>query len=144
MDKNEVRHKLHDEICALDTAIKQLASIRPYVDSSSKQDRFDRSLAIIIGVKNDMLKTLTELKNDMTKQSQSDVIVDTFRKNFEAMSYAEREEYLKKHGFDFGSSESDVIVDTFRKKFEAMSYEEREEYLKEHGFDFGSSDEITH
>ena len=105
MDKNEVRHKLYDEICALDTAIKQLASICPYVDSSSKQDRFGRSLAIIKGVKNDMLKTLTELKNDMTKQSQSDVIVDTFRKNFEAMSYEEREEYLKEHGFDFGSSD---------------------------------------
>ena len=52
-----------------------------------------------------MVKTLTELKNDMTKQSQSDVIVDTFRKKFEAMSYEEREEYLKEHGFDFGSSD---------------------------------------
>ncbi|MFQ6723756.1 MAG: hypothetical protein ACLRFE_00285 [Clostridia bacterium] len=103
MDKNEVRHKLHDEIDALDTAIKQLASIRPYVNSSSKQDSFDRSLAIIIGVKNDMVKTLTELKNNITKQSQSDVIIDTFRKKFESMSYQEREEYLKEHGFDFGS-----------------------------------------
>ncbi len=71
MDKNEVRHKLHDEICALDTAIKQLASIRPYVDSVTKKDRFDSSLDIIIGVKNDMVKTLNELKKDATKQSQT-------------------------------------------------------------------------
>lgn len=109
MDKNEVIHKLHDEICALDTAIKQLASICPYVDSSSKQDRFDSSLAIIIDVKNDMVKTLTELKKDMTKQSQSDVIVDTFRKKFEEMSYEEREEYLQEHGFDFGSSDETTL-----------------------------------
>jgi len=109
MDKNEVRHKLHDEICALDTVIKQLSSIRPYIDSSSKQDRFDDSLAIIIGVKNDMVKTLTELKNDITKQSQADVIIDAFRKKFEAMSYEEREEYLKEHGFDFGSSDETTL-----------------------------------
>ena len=70
MDKNEIRHKLHDEICALDSAIKQLASIRPYVDSVTKKDRFDSSLDIVIGVKNDMVKMLNELKKDATKQSQ--------------------------------------------------------------------------
>ena len=105
MDKNEVRHKLYDEICALDTAIKQLASIRPYVDSVTKRDRFDSSLDIVIGVKNDMVKTLNELKKDATKQSRADLIVETFRKKFEAMGYEEREEYLKEHGFDFGSSD---------------------------------------
>ena len=52
-----------------------------------------------------MVKTLTELKNDITEQSQSNGIVDAFRKKFESMSYQERENYLKEHGFDFGYSD---------------------------------------
>lgn len=71
MDKNEVRHKLHDQICALDSTIKQLASIRPYVDSIPKQDRFDRSLETLINIKNDMVKTLNELKKETIKQTET-------------------------------------------------------------------------
>ena len=71
MEKNEIKHKLHDEICALDSAIKQLASVRPYIESSSKQDRFDISLETIINVKNDMIKTLKELKKDLSTQTES-------------------------------------------------------------------------
>ena len=71
MNKNEIKHKLHDEICALDSAIKQLASVRPYIESNSKQDRFDRSLETIINVKNDMNKTLNELKKEVSKQSET-------------------------------------------------------------------------
>ena len=69
MDKNEIIHKLYDEICALDMAIEQLERIRPYVDTVTKRDRFDSSLDIVIGVKNDMVKTLNELKKEVTKQS---------------------------------------------------------------------------
>ena len=71
MNKIEIKHKLHDEICALDSAIKQLATLRPYIESNVKQDRFDRSLETIINVKNDMVKTLNELKKDISKQSES-------------------------------------------------------------------------
>ena len=71
MNKNEIKHKLHDEICALDSAIKQLSSVRPYIESNSKQDRFDRSLETIINVKNDMNKTLNELKKEVSKQSET-------------------------------------------------------------------------
>ena len=69
MNKNEIR--------ALDSTIKQLASVRPYVDSISKQDRFDRSLETLINIKNDMVKTLNELKKETTEQSntvQDDIV----------------------------------------------------------------------
>ena len=59
--------------------------------------------------KNDMVNTLTDLKKDTTKQSRADLIVETFKTKFEAMSYEEREEYLKEHGFDFGSCDESTL-----------------------------------
>lgn len=38
-----------------------------------------------------------------------DEIINTFRKNFEAMSYEEREEYLKENGFSFGSCDEPIL-----------------------------------
>lgn len=50
----------------------------------------------------DTIKYAEKFYDNNTKANE---IVNTFRKNFEAMSYKEREEYLQKYGFDFGSSD---------------------------------------
>ncbi|MBO5955105.1 MAG: hypothetical protein J6Q13_04000 [Clostridia bacterium] len=71
MEKTEIKHKLHDDICALDSTIKQLASFRPYIKTDLKQDKFDRQLQTLINIKYDLKKTLKELKEDISKQSES-------------------------------------------------------------------------
>lgn len=54
----------------------------------------------------DTLKYLEEFYLDNTK---ADEIINTFRNCFTAMSYEEREEYLKNHGFDFGSADEKTL-----------------------------------
>ena len=71
MNKNEIKHKLRDDINVLDTTIKQLASLRHYIKPDLNQDRFDRSLQTLIDIKYDMVKTLKELKKEASKQTQS-------------------------------------------------------------------------
>ena len=53
--------------------------------------------------------TLKYVEGFYSNNAKADEIVDTFRKKFEAMSYEEREEYLKKYGFDFGSSDEKTL-----------------------------------
>ena len=48
---------------------------------------------------------LTTKEQQRKTSKMVDDIVEKFRKNFEAMSYEEREAYLKKYGFSFGTAE---------------------------------------
>lgn len=45
--------------------------------------------------------------NIKTDETMAKEIIESFKKMFEAMSYEEREEYLKKHGFDFGTPDDE-------------------------------------
>ena len=62
MNKNEIRHKLQNEIKVLDAVIKELASVRPNI--SAKQEHFEHSLIILINIKKEMQETLNDLKKD--------------------------------------------------------------------------------
>jgi len=66
MDKNEIRHRLKNEIEGLDIVIKQFASVRHYV--TFKQDRFGNALGMLINISNEMRQTLNELNNESTNK----------------------------------------------------------------------------
>lgn len=66
MDKNEIRHRLSNEVNGLDIVIKRFASVRHYV--TFKQERYDDTLGMLVNIANEMRQTLNELNNESTNK----------------------------------------------------------------------------
>ena len=68
MNKLEITHRLHNEISAIDAAIKQLVQAGP--SQPHRQRLFDSSLTILINVKKEMQETLNDLNKDLNVNEQ--------------------------------------------------------------------------
>ncbi|MBE5736368.1 MAG: hypothetical protein E7356_03310 [Clostridiales bacterium] len=98
---------------------------------------------------NNAKDALTQLRTTLVLEdtpTRAETIVESFRRDFQNMTYEERESYLQSFGFDFGSNpiedaqqsscSAQKIVDDFKLKFGAMSEDERIEFMKANGFKF--------
>lgn len=97
---------------------------------------------------NNAKDALTQLRTNLVLEdtpTRAETIVESFRRDFQNMTYEGRESYLQSFGFDFGSTptgeiqasdRAQRIIDDFKLKFGEMSEDERIEFMKVNGFKF--------